>query len=57
MNNRRWSFAAGWSDYDGDGDPDLYVANDYGRNCLYRNDAGGFTDVAKTAGVEESQRA
>jgi len=53
MNNRRWSFAASWSDYDGDGDPDLYVANDYGRNCLYRNDGGRFTDVAATAGVED----
>lgn len=32
---------------------DLYVANDYGRNNLYRNDAGQFTDVAATAGVED----
>ncbi|MDP7277253.1 MAG: VCBS repeat-containing protein, partial [Planctomycetaceae bacterium] len=53
VNNRRWSFAAGWADYDMDGDPDLYVANDYGRNCLYRNDGGRFTDVAATAGVED----
>ena len=52
-NNRRWSFAAGWADYDNDGDPDLYVANDYGRNCLYRNDGGRFTDVAALAGVED----
>ena len=51
--NRRWSFAAGWADYDADGDPDLYVANDYGRNCLYRNDGGHFHDVAAKAGVED----
>jgi len=38
VNNRRWSFAAAWEDFDNDGDPDLYVANDYGRNNLYRND-------------------
>ena len=52
-NNRRWSFAASFSDYDSDGDLDLYVANDYGRNCLYRNDGGRFSDVAATAGVED----
>ncbi|MBP62377.1 MAG: hypothetical protein CMJ62_12730 [Planctomycetaceae bacterium] len=50
-NNRRYSLAASWEDYDNDGDPDLYVANDYGQNCLYRNDAGQFTDVAIEAGV------
>ena len=53
QNNTRWSFAAAWDDYDRDGDPDLYVANDFGRNCLYRNDKGHFTNVAKEAGVED----
>jgi tetratricopeptide (TPR) repeat protein len=53
-NNSRWSFAAAWSDYDNDGDPDLYVANDFGRNNLYRNNGNGtFTDVAAEAGVED----
>ncbi|MCP3958590.1 MAG: VCBS repeat-containing protein [bacterium] len=56
--NRRWSFAASWEDFDLDGDPDLYVANDFGRNCLYRNDRekGGpprFVNVAARAGVED----
>ena len=58
-NNRRWSLAASWEDFDNDGDQDLYVANDYGRNNLYRNDveASGrrrFVDVAAMAGVEDS---
>ena len=53
-NNRRWSFAASWEDFDIDGDPDLYVANDYGRNNLYRNDGGTFKDVAAELGVEDS---
>ena len=58
-NNRRWSLAASWEDFDNDGDQDLYVANDYGRNNLYRNDREDdgrrqFVDVAATAGVEDS---
>lgn len=53
VNNRRWSFAASWEDYDGDGDADLYVANDFGRNNLYRNDEGTFVDAAAEAGVED----
>lgn len=51
IDNRRHSLAASWEDYDNDGDPDLYVANDYGQNCLYRNDSGKFTNVASAAGV------
>ncbi len=27
-----------WSDYDGDGDPDLFIANDYGPDLILRND-------------------
>jgi hypothetical protein len=52
-NNQRFSFAASWEDYDNDGDQDLYVANDFGRNNLYRNDGGQFQDVAAEAGVED----
>jgi hypothetical protein len=52
-NNRRFSLAAAWEDYDNDGDFDIYVANDYGRNNLYRNDGGHFRDVAAQAGVED----
>ncbi len=55
VNNTRYSYAATWADYDRDGDLDLYVANDFGRNNLYRQDrAGGeirFVDVAGEAGV------
>ncbi len=40
------------ADYDGDGDPDVYVTR-YGRNTLWRNDRelGRFTDVTEWAGV------
>lgn len=52
--NNRFSFAAAWGDYDGDGDADLYVANDFGRNNLYRNNGDGtFTDRAAALGVED----
>ncbi|MCP4193346.1 MAG: VCBS repeat-containing protein [Planctomycetaceae bacterium] len=44
--NQRHSLAASWEDYDNDGDQDLYVANDYGANCLYRNDGQQFAEVA-----------
>lgn len=53
QNNNRWSFAAAWEDFDRDGDPDLYVANDFGRNCLYLNDKGRFSNIAEKAGVED----
>ncbi len=50
-NNNRFSFAGAWCDYNGDGWPDLYVANDFGRKNLYRNTDGHFRDVAEEAGV------
>jgi tetratricopeptide (TPR) repeat protein/peroxiredoxin len=53
-NNTRYSFACGWSDFNGDGWPDLYVVNDFGRKNLYRNSGDGtFTDIAAQAGVED----
>jgi tetratricopeptide (TPR) repeat protein len=52
-NNNRYSFAPAWCDFDGDGWPDLYVANDFGKNNLYKNDQGRFRDVAREAGVED----
>jgi len=54
QNNTRFSFCCAWSDFNGDGWPDLYVVNDFGRKNLYRNNGDGtFTDIAKDAGVED----
>ncbi|MBV9406742.1 MAG: CRTAC1 family protein, partial [Acidobacteriaceae bacterium] len=52
-NNNRFSFAPAWCDFNGDGWPDLFVANDFGRKNLYLNKAGHFHDVARQAGVED----
>ena len=53
-NNTRYSFCCGWSDFNNDGWPDLYVVNDFGRKNLYRNNGDGtFTDVAPDLGVED----
>ena len=49
---------AGWADYDGDGDLDLYVGNESGPdrrvpNQLYRNEGDGtFTEVAAGTGAD-----
>ena len=58
QDNNRHSLAAAWHDFDLDGDPDLYVANDYGANQLYRNDLGQngkrvFSEIAAMAGAED----
>ena len=54
QNNMRYSFCCGWGDYNGDGWPDLYVVNDFGRKNLYRNNGDGtFTDIAPQARVED----
>ena len=51
-NNNRFSFAPAWCDFDGDGWPDLFVANDFGRGNLYRNREGQFRDEAAKAGLD-----
>ena len=58
VGNDRYHFAAAWADYDGDGWPDLLVANDFGRKNLYHNRGRRdgrvtFEDVTARAGVED----
>jgi hypothetical protein len=40
-----------WADFDGDGDPDLFVGFSDRPNRLYRNDRGTFRDVAEALGL------
>jgi len=54
VENDRYSFACCWGDSNGNGWPDLYVVNDFGRNNLYRNNGNGtFAEVSNQAKVDE----
>ncbi len=47
----RWSYAAQFADVNGDGQLDLYVANDFGENGLFINKGDKFVDEANERGV------
>ena len=50
--NAYYGLGVVWGDYDNDGWPDLYVANDAGPNYLYHNNHNGtFTDVGMQTGT------
>jgi hypothetical protein len=54
---RRWTLAAAAADVDGDGDPDLFVANDFGINELYLNDGEGrFRDVGRESNLARAPK-
>ncbi len=49
---RGLSLGTVFGDYDNDGDPDLFVANDFGRSTLYRNRGdGSFADATVATGI------
>jgi hypothetical protein len=49
-----WSYASAWADFDEDGRIDLFVANDFGDDALYRNRGDGtFEQIAAKAGVAD----
>ena len=53
VENDRYSFACAWGDSNGNGLPDLFVANDFGTSQLYRNNGDGtFTVASEQAHVE-----
>lgn len=49
----RNTLQATWADYDRDGDPDLYLANDFAANNLLRNDSGALVDVTAESGAAD----
>ena len=53
--NHYYGLGAMWGDYDNDGWPDLYVANDAGPNYLYRNQHDGtFEETGLVQGADLS---
>ena len=52
----RWTLAVASADMDGDGFADLYLANDYGPEELFRNVGGERFERVTGAGLEESSK-
>ena len=55
VGSTRWTLAAASADFNGDGWPDIYLANDYGPEELYLNDRGRRF-VLTTAGLESESK-
>lgn len=56
VGSTRWTLAVVAADLDGDGWQDLYLANDYGPEELYRNRGDGTFELARGVGLEESSK-
>ncbi len=49
-----WTLAIGSFDYNNDGKPDLFLANDFGEDVLYKNKGDGtFESVARPTGTDD----
>ncbi len=55
VGSTRWTLAAASADFNADGWPDIYLANDYGPEELYLNDKGRRF-VLTTAGLESESK-
>jgi len=56
VGSTRWTLAAAAADFNDDGWPDLYLANDYGPEELFLNRGGKRFELAR-AGLEDDSRA
>jgi hypothetical protein len=55
VGSTRWTMAAASADFNDDGWPDIYLANDYGPEELYLNDSGRRF-ILTTAGLESESK-
>jgi hypothetical protein len=55
VGSTRWTLAAAAADFNGDGWPDIYLANDYGPEELFLNDQGKRFQLT-TAGLESESK-
>lgn len=52
LNSTKWTLAAAAADFNGDGYPDLFIANDYNVNELYINEKGKkFAEFGRQSGI------
>jgi len=51
VDDKRWSYAAEFADFNADGKLDLFVANDFGEKAMYINKGDKFVDEAKERGA------
>jgi hypothetical protein len=57
LTTTRWTLTAATADVDADGDPDLFVANDYGINELYLNEGGRrFREVGRSSNLARTPK-
>ncbi len=54
VRDARWTYAAQFGDLTGDGRPDLYVANDFGRNAFYVNEGDRFREATEESGLQDT---
>jgi hypothetical protein len=54
VSGQRWSLAASFVDLDGNGWPDIHVANDYNNDTLYLNRNGSFRQVTMGGGTDRN---
>ncbi len=55
MVNTRWTLASASADFNGDGWPDLYIANDYGPEELYLNHSGEHFTLTRAGLADDSK--
>ena len=55
-NNSYFTRSALWSDYDQDGDQDLYVVNEFATDQIFENQQGWFREVTGASGIWEIAR-